>query len=293
MLRRVLPSYMATDPLEVIIVDDGSGPADRPTLEALGRLTGVRVIHGPHRGLPASRNEGAKQATGEWIVFGEDDVWFTPEYPRILIEHAVQAESLVASGLVPLVDPALLFGSTDELEARIRATPMRDRTTNEILGVPWPAEVLASEDVVTPLLTAVAAVHRTVFERVRFDPRFGGNAFREETDFFLSCFEAGIRTLHCPHAVSGHMKVHARAVPGGSWAMSRLRYALQMNRNNWRFIAKHARTLSSARRQAGRRGGSLTMQAEFLLSMVRRLRPTVAALIAAPGGSRSSKEPPP
>jgi 16S rRNA (cytidine1402-2'-O)-methyltransferase len=35
----------------------------------------------------------------EWIVFGEDDVWFTDDYPDVLLDHARRAGALVASGL--------------------------------------------------------------------------------------------------------------------------------------------------------------------------------------------------
>ncbi len=128
----------------------------------------------------------------------------------------------------------------------------------------------------TPLLAATGAVHRSVFERVRFDPGYGGNAFREETDFFFSCAEAGIRSIHCPHASCGHMKVHSRSTPGGSWTMGRPRYAAQMVRNNWRLLRKHEALIRRARTAAGRPSGPLRMQGEFLLSMLLQPRPARA-----------------
>jgi hypothetical protein len=112
-----------------------------------------------------------------------------------------------------------------------------------------------------------------VFDVVRFDPGFLGNAFREETDFYMSCAEAGILSIHCPHVACGHMKEHARATPGGSWTMSRPRYAVQMASNNWRLLRKHRGLIREARAEAGRGGGLLRMQGGFLLSMLARLRP--------------------
>lgn len=276
LLERVLPSYLSTGSMEVIVVDDGSGPDDQASLEAISSQPQVRVIRQPHLGLPTARNRGVGEASGEWVVFGEDDAWFTPEYPTVLIEHATRAGALIGSGQAPLVEPEMLLRPSKELDELIRTKPMTDRPADEFLGVPWPVEHLETGDIVTPLLTAGAAIHRSVFERVRFDPGFRGNAFREESDFFFSCLEAGVRMIRCPHARCGHMKAHARAMRGGAWNMSRPRYVLHMIRNNWRLIRKHQAVLRWARMQARRRGGPFTMQLEFLVSLLRRSRPVSA-----------------
>jgi glycosyltransferase involved in cell wall biosynthesis len=276
-LRHVLPSYLATGAQEVLVVDDGSGPPHDRTLRDVTAVEGVRLIPlGGHKGTPAAKNEGARQAQGEWVVYGEDDVWFTPEYPSTLIEHARGANALLAAGLAPLVDPSLLQGPRDVLELTIRSKPMLDSPEEPLLGIRWGTDRLPSGDLVTPYLTARAAVHRSVFDRVGYDGRYQGNAFREETDFFFSCFEAGIRTIHCPHVACGHMKAHARSVPGGAWSMGRTRYTAQMLSNNWRFIRKHETFLRASRAKAGRPGGPLRMQIEFAASMLGRLRPRSA-----------------
>jgi len=275
-LARVLPSYLDTGALEVVVVDDGSGDEDRPFLAAISDQPGVRLIRQRHLGLPTARNTGVDESKGEWVVFGEDDAWFTPEYPTTLIDHAIGARAFIASGSAPLIDQDMLSGPRGELEELIRSKPMTDRPAEAFLGLPWPVDPLPSGDVVTPLLTAGAAINRAVFDSVRFDPAFGGNAFREESDFFFSCLEAGIRMIRCPHAKCGHMKGHSRAIRGGAWDMSRATYALQMARNNWQLLRKHEALLQRVRKQAGRRGGVLAMQVEFLLSLLRRSRPVRA-----------------
>jgi glycosyltransferase involved in cell wall biosynthesis len=278
MLRQVLPSYLATDPLEIVVVDDGSGEHHREVLGAATNADGVRLIALPgHMGTPAARNEGARQASGEWVVFGEDDVWFTPEYPSTLIQHAERADALLAAGRTRLVDPALLDAVPEDLERAIRSRWGVDDLQEPVLGTKWAAQALPSGDTVTPHMTARAAVHRSVFDRVQYDRRYRGNAFREETDFFFSCFEAGIRTIHCPHTACGHMKANARSVPGGAWSMSRPRYVAQMLSNNWSFIEKHEAILREGRARAGRRGGKLRMQLEFTLLMLSRIRPRSAS----------------
>jgi glycosyltransferase involved in cell wall biosynthesis len=274
MLRRTLPSYLASGADEILLVDDDSGPPHDAIVTELADRRGVRLVRlARHLGLPAARNEGARRARGEWVVFGEDDVWFPPRYASTLIAHAGLAGALAAAGRVPLVHPMLLDGPVERLEEAIRTAPPPPRAPDELLGLPWPVERLDNGDLLTPLLTATAAVHGSVFARVRFDPGFRGNAFREETDFFLMLRGAGYRTLHCEHAAAGHMKEHARAAPGGSWEMSRPRYAWQMAANNWRLVTKHRAVLEGIAAAAGRPGGPLRLQATFLRGLAAGARP--------------------
>jgi GT2 family glycosyltransferase len=272
MLRQTLPSYLETDPNEVVIVDDASGPPHDGMLDQLTADPRVRVIRlHRHGGQQEAKNEGASAARNEWIVFGEDDVWFTPEYPATLIGHASQADAQVASGSAPFIEPHLL-SRPRELNDAIRSDrSIGQHPPDSFLGLAWRVEVLPSGDIVTPLLPAVAAVHSSVFDRVRFDPRFRGNAFREETDFFLSCSEAGFRTIRCPHAMCGHMKTHGSALPGGSWTMGHVRYAAQMLSNNWLLLRKHAHLFRGVAEGTEGSQGLLSLQWAFGRSMVRRL----------------------
>lgn len=275
-LSRVLPSYLATAATEIVIVEDGSGPPHADRVASLADDARVRVVALERNlGLPAARNAGLREARTDWVVFGEDDVWFARDYADTLLEHAQAAGARVASGETPLVDPALL-DDPRALDEAIATKPMLDAAFDRFLGAPWPVEHLRNGDVLTPLLTSKAAVHRSVFERVGFDSTFRGNAFREETDFFFTCAELGVRLLRCPHARAGHMKPHARALAGGSWSMSRSRYAAQMIANNWRLVRAHGELIRSMRERAGLRGGPLRAHAAFLASLARRARPVRA-----------------
>ncbi len=275
LLAAVLPSYAAAAPDEIVVVDDGSGPPHEAALaEMIGRTPNARLVPlGRHRGLPAARNAGARATTSEWIVFGEDDVWFPPEYARTIIDHARDAGAAVVAGMLGLVHPDVLTSTPDAVNDRIRSSRAAIRDPERLVGLRWPVRRLACGDVETPLLQACAAVHRSVFDAVQFDLRFTGNAFREETDFFLSCWRSGIRTLHCPHAAVGHVKEHVRSTPGGAWANGRLRYALDMVRNNHRFLRKHRRVLAAVARGNGRRGGTATLEAAFVLDLLRHVSP--------------------
>lgn len=61
-------------PLEVIVVDDGSTDGTADLARNLG--PGIRCLHQPNAGPAAARNQGLGASTGDWITFLDaDDLW--------------------------------------------------------------------------------------------------------------------------------------------------------------------------------------------------------------------------
>lgn len=80
-LRSVLASTY--QPLEVIIVDDGS--IEDLSVTVLARLEAqnipnVRIIHSPNQGLSLTRNLGAQQARGAYLTFVDADDLVEPDF---------------------------------------------------------------------------------------------------------------------------------------------------------------------------------------------------------------------
>jgi glycosyltransferase involved in cell wall biosynthesis len=74
-LATALDSIVAQDygPVDIVVVDDGSTDA---TACIARSYSGVRYIYQPHQGLPAARNNGLANCTGELICFLDgDDYW--------------------------------------------------------------------------------------------------------------------------------------------------------------------------------------------------------------------------
>lgn len=96
-ISQTLTSLDETEPLEVVVVDDGS--SDSATRKVLGRLAreGVRVLrHEQNRGLPAARTTGL-EATGAPFVFplDSDDLAVSGSLSRMadLLERTPSADA--------------------------------------------------------------------------------------------------------------------------------------------------------------------------------------------------------
>jgi len=225
-----LPRFLGLrDVREVIVVDDGSTDDTQAVLQRLAdpRLRVMR--HDPNRGSPAARNTGVAAATTEWVVFLEDDCGFPEDYATTLLRVAGETGAdVVAAPWVNVPEERY----ADEV-ARRRAAPQTKPfgLTTHPGTFPW-------ANVETPFLCALALVRREVAAKIRYDETLHGNAWREETDFYLRCVEAGHRVVCTPETASwqaGHWSggQHPKVLPYEYWLL----------RNNWRFLRRHAASL--------------------------------------------------
>jgi len=89
-LRECLDSLIEQDhsPLEIVVVDDGSGDDSAAIAEEFARRhESVRVLRRAHEGLGASRNAGIEAARGELIGFCDDDDTWKPHKARVQVAH--------------------------------------------------------------------------------------------------------------------------------------------------------------------------------------------------------------
>ena len=76
------------DPIEVIVVNDGSTDGTKAILDRYGDR--ISVIDQPNAGVKAARNNGMAAAAGEIIAFQDaDDIWL-PEKTALQVERLVR-----------------------------------------------------------------------------------------------------------------------------------------------------------------------------------------------------------
>jgi glycosyltransferase involved in cell wall biosynthesis len=261
-LRTNLPDMLRLEALlEIIVVIERHTSDDsQQVVEGLGDER-LRLIRNPGPpGLSASRNAGVAASSGAWILYGEDDCRFPPDYAVVLKREALAHDAQIAgapwihvdAGVNPLARLAELRGSAPA-EPRIDAHG----------GVP-------ARTVETPFIPAPALIRRDVFDNVSFDEGYTGNAYRQETAFFVQAVRSGYRCVLTPFTASYQQQQWdeggARSAP--------LAYELSTLRNNWRFMRLHGDWLT----RQGYIPGKLRFQAAFTAE---RIMKTVRGVVSA------------
>jgi glycosyltransferase involved in cell wall biosynthesis len=84
-LDRTLVSMEMMGPMpgiawELIVVDNGSTDGTQKTLECHRRLLPLKAVYHGEKGLSRARNRGVEEASGNWIVWTDDDVRVDPHW---------------------------------------------------------------------------------------------------------------------------------------------------------------------------------------------------------------------
>lgn len=91
-LNNLLPSYQTIESLdyEIIVSDDTKENNQLDILQKEYKT--VRFLSGPKKGPASNRNFGAKQATGDWIVFIDDDCIPDKELLKSYYQEIIKGE---------------------------------------------------------------------------------------------------------------------------------------------------------------------------------------------------------
>jgi len=222
-LRLCLESVLAYTeaPIEVVVVDNASGDGTAPYLALLReRNPCVRVVsNGENRSFAAACNQGAELATGDVLVFANDDVAVTPAWLDRLRTH--------------LADPAVgMAGPVTNRTGNEAQVDSDYRTWGELLRFAEArAERHAGEAFDVPTLTMFCvAMRRALYERVGpLDERFE-TGLLEDDDYSRRVRAAGFRLLCADDAFVHHFgeasfgKLVASGEYGRVLAANRARY---------------------------------------------------------------------
>jgi glycosyltransferase involved in cell wall biosynthesis len=261
-LRTNLPDMLRLEGLlEIIVVIERHTSDESPqVVEELGDER-LRLIRNPGPpGLSASRNAGVADSSGAWILFGEDDCRFPPDYAVVLKREALAHDAQIAGAPWIHVDPSVdALARLAELRGSAPAEPRIDAHG----GVP-------ATTVETPFIPAPALIRRDVFDNVSFDEGYTGNAYRQETAFFVQAVRSGYRCILTPFTASYQQQQWdeggARSAP--------LAYEFSTLRNNWRFMRLHGDWLT----REGYIPGKVRFQAAFTAE---RISKTVRGVVSA------------
>lgn len=232
-MKKVLASYLYQEHVEeVIIVDDCSQDDTAQVVEAIAQSNPLLkyVRNDVNSGQAFSKNRGASIAKCEYVLFGEDDLIFSNKYARELLERIEESSSasIIAGRLIYLKSENIPPLSDIPYDKSSYCSPYTLKANFNFYSAGC---------IEVPFVHACALVKKEVFEKVRFDETYDGNAAREETDFYLSALEKGFKSYYCAEAVCYHLPKTFEKT--GSWKHGLFAYQISSIKNHNRFIDKH------------------------------------------------------
>jgi GT2 family glycosyltransferase len=245
LIVRMVPSYLRQGCAELIVVDDASFPAIAPIRE--NPDTRVRIVRLEGRvGTPEARMIGVRAASQKYIFFGEDDVFLDQGCIQNLV-------SLVGSGQYNMVAPQCIMVKALPDDGPVRHRGAAATRADQVIDYQTIQIAYSAREPAVPIevpwLHATALMSRESILAIGFDPAYKGNAYREETDFFVRARAAGHRLAFVPGPPAFHYKGDLN-VGGGQHAGGEIRNLLRCEywvaRNNIYFLRKNAVSLRLA-----------------------------------------------
>jgi serine acetyltransferase len=100
LMSRLEDQTLAPSRFEVIVVDDGSAVDVRDHLLPAQHHFALKVERQEHAGAAAARQRGADQATGDVLVFVDDDMELPPHFLDAHLDHHAADDRLVVLGVM-------------------------------------------------------------------------------------------------------------------------------------------------------------------------------------------------
>jgi glycosyltransferase involved in cell wall biosynthesis len=231
-LKENIDCFLALERLgELVVVDDCSTDETSSFLMNLDDARLIVVRHPENRGSPTARATGVAASNCPWILMLEDDCRVPTDYAVVLMDVARTYRADVVGA--PWVHAPEGNVESVVAERRAAAVPSFNLATG--------AGCFPSGVIQTPFMPALALISREVFSKVSYDSEYRGNAWREETSFFISAVEQGFRSVITPDTYSYQIKQWT-----GGQRRNPLAYEFWVMTNNWRFLRKHEGFLRSS-----------------------------------------------
>jgi GT2 family glycosyltransferase len=187
--------------VEIIVVDDGSTDTTQEILAVnSGRIE--IVVHDEATGFATACNDGAAAASGEWLVFLNNDTIPEPGWLDALIDYASQREH------IGVVGAKLLFPNRTIQHAGVVVS--RELVPHHIYtGFPEDHPAVNKSREFQLVTAACALLRRQTFELAgRFDPQFV-NGY-EDVDLCLRLRREGYEVHYCHESVLYHLETSTR-----------------------------------------------------------------------------------
>jgi glycosyltransferase involved in cell wall biosynthesis len=242
LLARTIPSYLQDEVEELILVDDASSDDTESVVREL-QAHDSRIVYlrnAVNLKQTASKNRAVACVRTRYIYFGDDDSLLAPKALAVLIQ------TLERTGAGVVGCRALYMHEQETIEAceARHAAPteeVRDIVDLSRLHFDFARSMVGPIRV--PVCPASCLIRSEIAMAFPFDTNYGGNAYREETDFLLRVSAAG-HPIYYDSSVT-QINLPPSVATGGARTGSRLRRELNGIVNTWKFARKNLKILES------------------------------------------------
>lgn len=229
--------------VEILIVDQSEevSPELMETVKNHSDLVHYYKIY--KKGLPHARNYGIKQATGEIIIFCDDDIIPAHDFTENHIRNYKKTDIGGVGGRILQQEKQLHLSSklkNKNFFMRLyRSLFLRNKFTGKVRW--WDAHLVDNFDAATRMYINhtqgcnMSFKRDVIQEAGGFDERFGGSAHLEETDLCLRIRKAGYKIVFDP----GAEIIHLKDTKGGCRAMNSKHWFSWYGHNNMLFFLKN------------------------------------------------------
>lgn len=209
-LRQLLDQDRQPD--EILVIDQT--PTHQPETEVfLNQLVAagkIRVIHQPIPSASRARNRGILEATGDVLIFVDDDILVERDFIRAHLENYPDGDIAAVTGAIWSENGSVLQ-PVHELPAIAEKKPLG------WIEVP-PSLAFRTEKIL--LLSGNCSVRRSVARQVGgFDENYGRYDYHADYDFGWRIHRAGGKIMHEPRA-----GIHHLVAPRGGCRVQRTRW---------------------------------------------------------------------
>lgn len=173
---------------ELLLVDQSG--YDLQKIESITRNCDFKYVRLAEPNLPAARNAGAENSSGEILLFIDDD--------------AEPQEGWIAAHLAPFADPQIGCVGGRVIDTNAKGNSKVPVTYNSRTGE-YVADFgcdVAQETISFP--GGNSAIRKKAWEQIRFDPIYKANAYFEEVDFAFRARKKGWKIFYEPKAAIIH-----------------------------------------------------------------------------------------
>jgi GT2 family glycosyltransferase len=235
-LRATLESLSACDPapVEVVVVDgDPARSAQEVGTEFQGRVELLRYVHSPS-GLTIQRNRGVAEATGDVVVFLDDDVEVAQDLFARLADAYRDPTVVGATGRIIESVPGRIGGPASRLR-RLLPGGGREGTFTRY---GYPRYLRCGDEPVDVefMQGCFMSARREILAHVPFDEQLRGQpatALAEDEDFSYRLSRQG-RIRYLPNAVVRHKKVGFKSADNRELGRLLVRSRAYLFRKNFR-----------------------------------------------------------